>query len=144
MSLRIFELEKHVTHHYRLPARGKLSYLIHSATTVTSMFRWQYGSLLALLAASSIVFATAASRQPDFPGGSISQADQVEQPAKGCEDKAVYEGLDDKGRVVRLTLSDLHVQAFERVTPPSAAGHSEPHCSSLFGTGTAAEAERQK
>jgi hypothetical protein len=79
-----------------------------------------------------------------LPGGSISRADEVGRGAEGCANKAVYEGLDDKGRVIRLTISNLHVDAFERVTPPGAARHPEPHWSSLFGTGTAAEAERQK
>ena len=79
-----------------------------------------------------------------FLGGSISHADEVGQRAEGRKNQAVYEGLDDRGRVVRLTISDLHVETFERITALSVAGHSEPHWSSLFGTGAAAEAERHK
>jgi hypothetical protein len=74
--------------------------------------------------------------------GSIAQAGGVEQPADKRETKAVYEGLDDKGRVVRLTTSDLHVETFERLPESSRGGHAAPHWSSLFGTGAAAEAER--
>jgi hypothetical protein len=56
--------------------------------------------------------------------------------------KAVYEGLDAQGRVVRLTVSDARVETFERVSPPKIRHYPEPHWSSRIGTGTVAQVER--
>ena len=76
--------------------------------------------------------------------GAFAQADEVGQPAEKRESKAVYEGVADNGTVVRLTIPDPKVETFERLSPP---GHrsqiTPPHWSSLFGTGKAADAERQ-
>lgn len=71
----------------------------------------------------------------------FAQADEVGQPAEKRESKAVYQGVADNGTVVRLTIPDPKVETFERLSPSSHI--APPHWSSLFGTGTAAEAERK-
>ena len=69
-------------------------------------------------------------------------AEDSSRSAGGNAGKAVYEGLDAQGRVVRLTVSDARVEIFERVSPPKVRHYPEPHWTSRIGTGTAAEVER--
>jgi hypothetical protein len=57
--------------------------------------------------------------------------------------KAIYEGVDAKGRLVCLTISGLDVETFSRVRVENRAAQAVPHWSSLIGTGTAAQAERK-
>jgi hypothetical protein len=71
----------------------------------------------------------------------IAHAAGVERPQGSQQDKAVYEGVDDKGNVVRLTICDERVKTFVRIRPSRQASHAKPHWSSLFGTGQGAEAE---
>jgi hypothetical protein len=69
----------------------------------------------------------------------------AEDPSRFAEEnagKAVYEGLDARGEIVRLTVSDARVETFERVSPPKVRHYPEPHWTSRIGTGAAAESER--
>jgi hypothetical protein len=72
----------------------------------------------------------------------LAHAEDGSHSAKGNPGKAVYEGLDAQGRVVRLTVSDARVETFERVSPPKVRHYPEPHWTSRIGTGTAAQFER--
>jgi hypothetical protein len=73
--------------------------------------------------------------------GAIAHADDASRSTDGNASKAVYEGEDAQGRVVRLTISDISVETFNRVSPPKAVRYPEPHWSSRIGTGTAADSE---
>jgi hypothetical protein len=75
--------------------------------------------------------------------GEIVHADEIEQIAEKRPSTAVYEGVAVNGTVVRLTIPDHNVETFERLSPPRSTIQAAPHWSSLFGTGTAAEAERE-
>ena len=55
---------------------------------------------------------------------------------------AVYEGVDERGRIVRLTVPDVTVETFDRVSQPKAASYPKLHWTALIGTGTAAEHEK--
>lgn len=84
-----------------------------------------------------------------FLAAAIAQAEEVGQPAAKCESnaesKAIYEGGADNGTVVRLTIPDLKVETFARLSPPSRSSRiASPHWSSLIGTGTGAEAARKQ
>jgi hypothetical protein len=72
----------------------------------------------------------------------VAQAEDNSRSAQGDAGKAVYEGLDAHGRIVRLTVSDARVEIFERVSPPKVRHYPEPHWTSQIGTGTAAALER--
>ena len=75
----------------------------------------------------------------------LAGAVRAEQPTQAetvTTAKAVYEGVDDRGRVVHLTLADVRVETFQRVAPPVAKRYPEPHWSARFGTGTAGALER--
>jgi hypothetical protein len=73
----------------------------------------------------------------------VAHAEDSSRSAEGNAGKAVYEGLDAQGRVVRLTVSDARVEIFERVSPSKVRHYAEPHWSSRIGTGTAAEVGRR-
>ena len=72
----------------------------------------------------------------------VAHAEDRPRSAEVNAGKAVYQGLDAQGRVVRLTVSDARVETFERVSPPKVRHYPEPHWTSRIGTGTAAEGER--
>jgi hypothetical protein len=72
----------------------------------------------------------------------LVRADPPTQAPSPTTVNAVYEGLDDQGRVVRLTLPDVRVETFERVSPPATKRYPEPHWSARFGTGGASALER--
>jgi hypothetical protein len=74
--------------------------------------------------------------------GTMAQAGESVPPPGNPASKAVYEGVDAKGRFIRLTISDLNVETFSRVHSENRPEHSVPHWSSLIGTGAAAQAER--
>ena len=74
--------------------------------------------------------------------GTMAQAGDSGPPVDKPMSKAVYEGVDAQGRLIRLTISDLEVATFSRVHPESPPEHTVPHWTSLIGTGTAAQAER--
>src|ERR1700730_2289343 len=69
----------------------------------------------------------------------VALEEDSSRSAEGNAGKAVYEGLDTQGRVVRLTVSDARVETFERVSPLKVRHYPEPHWTSRIGTGTAAE-----
>lgn len=71
-----------------------------------------------------------------------AHAEDPSQVAAGNAGKAVYEGLNAQGEIVRLTVSDARVETFERVSPPKVRHYPEPHWTSRIGTGTGAELER--
>jgi hypothetical protein len=73
----------------------------------------------------------------------VAYAEDSSRSAEGNAGKAVYEGLDAQGRVVRLTVSDARVETFERVSPATVRHYPEPHWTSRIGTGTAAEVGRR-
>jgi hypothetical protein len=72
----------------------------------------------------------------------VAHAQDTNRSAQGNAGKAVYEGLDAQGRIVRLTVADARVETFERVSPPKVRHYPEAHWTSRIGTGTAANFER--
>jgi hypothetical protein len=77
--------------------------------------------------------------------GAAAHAEKVEQPTARCEGKVIYEGGADDGTVVRLTIPDLRVETFARLSQPSRSRRmASPHWSSLIGTGAGAEAARKQ
>jgi hypothetical protein len=72
--------------------------------------------------------------------GAVAQADDASNSAVVAATKAVYEGKDSQGRIVRLTVSDADVATFTRV-PAVSPHYPELHWSARIGTGTAASLE---
>jgi hypothetical protein len=72
----------------------------------------------------------------------VAHAEDPSHLAAGNAEKAVYEGVNAQGQIVRLTVSDARVETFERVSPPKVRHYPEPHWTSRIGTGTGAELER--
>jgi hypothetical protein len=75
-----------------------------------------------------------------FSLGAVAQADVASNSAEAAAPKAVYEGKDSQGRIVRLTISDPNVVTFTRV-PAVSPQYPELHWSARFGTGTAGSLE---
>jgi hypothetical protein len=73
-----------------------------------------------------------------FSLGAVAQADVASNSTEVAATKAVYEGKDSQGRIVRLTISDPNVATFTRVPAPQ---YPELHWSARIGTGTAAALE---
>jgi hypothetical protein len=72
----------------------------------------------------------------------VAHAEDPSHLAAENAGKAVYEGLNAQGEIVRLTVSDARVETFERVSPPKDRHYPEPHWTSRIGTGTGAQLER--
>jgi hypothetical protein len=71
-----------------------------------------------------------------------AQADDSSRPRAGeSPAKAAYEGADSRGGVVRLIITDVNVQTFQRVGSPMAVHYPQPHWTARIGTGTAAANE---
>jgi hypothetical protein len=84
---------------------------------------------LALMCCSSVL-------ADDSPGHPLCKADE---PAK----VAVYQGLDDRGNLVRLTIADIKVETFQRLPDPTArARPPDPDWTARIGAGTASAYER--
>jgi hypothetical protein len=67
----------------------------------------------------------------------IAHSEEAPDRTGPCDSKAIYAGVDDSGRVLRLTISDLRVDTWRRLSSrPSSA---EPHWTALIGTGRALE-----
>ena len=72
-----------------------------------------------------------------FLAADTAHADDSPDRAELCDRKAIYEGVDDRGRVLRLTISDLRVDSWRRHSIP--ASRAEPHWTAFIGTGRALE-----
>jgi hypothetical protein len=57
--------------------------------------------------------------------------------------KAIYEGVDTQGRVLRLIIADVTVQTFKQVAPPTGVRYPELLWTARIGTATAAANEHQ-
>jgi hypothetical protein len=100
------------------------------STSFARRFNMRAIKMFMLSTAASLLLAT------------VAHAEESSRSAEGNAGKAVYEGLDAQGRIVRLTVSDARVETFERVSPAKVRHFPEPHWTSRIGTGTAAEVER--
>jgi hypothetical protein len=73
----------------------------------------------------------------------LTQAGESGPAVSDTMSKAIYEGVDANGRLIRLTIADVNVEAFSRVRPEDRPEHAAAHWTHLIGTGTAAQAERK-
>jgi hypothetical protein len=99
-------------------------------TAFARRFNMRAINMFMLSTAASLVLAT------------VAHAADTSRSAEKNAGKAVYEGLDAQGRIVRLTVSDARVETFERVSPPKVRHYPQPHWTSRIGTGTATEVGR--
>jgi hypothetical protein len=75
--------------------------------------------------------------------GAVAQAQDAAPPAQVTVAKVVYEGTDAQGRVVRLTIPNVSVATFVRVSQdPNRPRYPGLHWTSQIGTGSAASLER--
>ena len=70
-----------------------------------------------------------------FLTANIAHAEDAPSRTGLCETEAIYEGVDDSGRVLNLTLSDVRVDSWRRLSNP--ASDAEPHWTAFIGTGGA-------
>jgi hypothetical protein len=96
------------------------------------MFERFYGD--SLMHTFKLVILSAAA---SFSLGAVAHADVASNSTEVAAAKAVYEGKDSQGRIVRLTVSDPNVATFTRVPAVS----PQLHWSARIGTGTAASLE---
>jgi hypothetical protein len=94
---------------------------------------------LQLLGAATAVLLNSVVHAEDAPKSATASAAVL---ASAPAAKGVYEGLDANGKVVRLTITDVGVDTFQRVAPSPAKHYPQLHWSARFGTGTAAAAQR--
>jgi hypothetical protein len=69
--------------------------------------------------------------------GVAAQASDAGTPAGAPTAATVYEGVDARGHLVRVRISDVSVETLERVSPTPSRHYPGLHWSARFGTGQA-------
>jgi hypothetical protein len=69
--------------------------------------------------------------------GVAAQANDAVAPAAAPTAATVYEGVDARGHLVRVRISDVSVETLERVSPAPSRHYPGLHWSARFGTGQA-------
>jgi hypothetical protein len=77
-----------------------------------------------------------------FVGAAAQAADRTQEKTDSPQGRALYRGTDPTGRIVQLSVADIGVPEYVRIsTDASHARSPELHWSAKFGTGNAASLE---